>query len=61
MSLDTAALLQAIKDVRNIDIASGGIENDEVAQRLADAIETFVKSGDVIVLGGSSSGTYKVT
>ena len=61
MALDTAALLQAIKDIRNIDIDSGEIENDQIAQRLVDAIENFVKSGDVIISGGSSSGTYKVT
>lgn len=61
MALDNVGLLQAIKDLRNIDISSGDKENDELAEALVDAIETYVKSGDVVVSGGSSSGTYKVT
>mgnify|MGYP000530719746 CR=1 FL=1 len=61
MALNKTALQQAIKDLRNIGIEDGDIDNDEIAQRLANAIEAFVKSGDVIVSGGSSSGVYKVT
>tara|TARA_R110000851_G_scaffold326382_1_gene494996 strand:+ start:691 stop:876 length:186 start_codon:yes stop_codon:yes gene_type:complete len=61
MSLDKTTLVQAIKDLRNIDTSNGGIENDDLANALADAIEVFVGSGDVIVNTGSSSGTYKVT
>lgn len=61
MALDVAGLVQAIKDIRNIDVDSGEINNDQFAQALADAIDDFVKSGDVVIAGGSSSGTYKVT
>tara|TARA_R110000782_G_scaffold75562_8_gene150814 strand:- start:16896 stop:17081 length:186 start_codon:yes stop_codon:yes gene_type:complete len=61
MSLDKATLVQAIKDIRNIDTSNGGIENDDLANALADAIEVFVGSGDVVVNTGSSAGTYKVT
>lgn len=60
MALDKATLVQAIKDLRNIDINSGEIENDELANALADAIDTYVKSGSVNVTGGSSAGTYPV-
>tara|TARA_R110000851_G_scaffold119532_2_gene247382 strand:+ start:1561 stop:1746 length:186 start_codon:yes stop_codon:yes gene_type:complete len=61
MALDKVTLVQAIKDLRNIDTSNGGIENDDLANALADAIEVFVMSGDVVVATGSSSGTYKVT
>lgn len=61
MALDKATLVQAIKDLRNIDIISGGIENDNLSDALADAIEAFVVSGDVVISSGSSSGSYKVT
>jgi len=60
MALDKATLVQAIKDIRNIDTSNGGIENDDLANALADAIEVFVGSGDVVVNTGSSAGTYKV-
>ena len=61
MALDKAALVQAIKDFRNIDTQSQPLSNDLLAEALADAIETYVKSGDVVISGGSSSGSYKVT
>lgn len=61
MALDKASLVVALKAISNIDVNSGEIDNDAVMQAFADAIDTFVKSGDVIVSGGSSSGTYKVT
>ena len=61
MALDRAGLVQAIKDLRNIEINTGDKENDELSEVLATAIETYVKSGDVVVATGSSSGSYKVT
>lgn len=61
MALDKSSLEQAIKDLRNIDVNSGEITNDQLAALLATAIDDFVKSGDVIVSSGSSAGTYKVT
>ena len=60
MALDKTSLIQAIKNLRNIDTDSGGIENDQLAEQLADAIEDYVKSGDVVIPSGSSSGSYKV-
>jgi molybdopterin biosynthesis enzyme len=61
MALDKAGLVQAIQNLRNIEINTGDKENDELSEVLATAIETYVKSGDVVVSSGSSSGTYKVT
>ena len=61
MALDTAALLLAIKALRDIDVDNGEIDNDQMAQALTDAIDDFVKSGDVLIGGGSSAGSYKVT
>lgn len=61
MALDKATLIEDIKAIRDIDISDGEKANDEMVQVLADAIEKYVKSGDVLVSGGSSSGTYKVT
>ena len=61
MALDKAALIIAIQDIKNIDYSSGAIENDLLAAALADAIEAYVESGEVIVATGSSAGTYKVT
>lgn len=61
MPLNKPALEQAIKDIRNIDVDNGEITNDELAQRLADAIDSYVRTGDVIIGGGSSAGLYKVT
>lgn len=61
MALDKAGLVSALKAIRNIDISGGDLENDEVMQAFADAIDIFVKSGDVVVAGGSSAGSYKVT
>jgi glycerol kinase len=61
MALDKSGLVVALKAIRNIDISGGDLENDEVMQAFADAIDIFVKSGDVVVSGGSSAGSYKVT
>ena len=61
MPLNKPSLEQAIKDIRNIDVDNGEITNDELAQRLAEAIDAYVRTGDVIVSGGSSAGLYKVT
>lgn len=33
----------------------------QMAQALADAIDNYVKTGEVVVSGGSSAGTYPVT
>jgi len=60
MALDKQVLVDAIRDLRNIDIDSGGIENDQIADRLAEAIDQYVKGGEVIITGGSSAGTYPV-
>lgn len=61
MALDVIILTNAIKAIRNVDVSQGEKANDEMAQILAEAIEDFVKSGDVVINSGSSSGTYKVT
>lgn len=63
MSLDKTTLVQAIKALRDIEVQDGAgtSEHDQAANVLADAIEVFVKSGDVVIAVGSSSGTYKVT
>lgn len=60
MALDVNLLADAIKAIRNVDVSQGDKANDEMAQILAEAIDSFVKSGDVIVSSGSSAGTYKV-
>ena len=59
MALADAALLQAILDFSNLD-PSGDQDNTQVAQALATAIQNYVKTGTVIIAGGSSSGTYPV-
>ncbi|APC44452.1 hypothetical protein [Pseudoalteromonas phage PH357] len=61
MALDVNILTEAIKAIRNVDVSQGEKANDEMAQILAEAIEAFVKSGDVVIASGSSAGTYKVT
>tara|TARA_R110002153_G_scaffold53726_4_gene149575 strand:+ start:3383 stop:3568 length:186 start_codon:yes stop_codon:yes gene_type:complete len=61
MALDVTVLAQAIKDIRNIDHTSGEKTNDELAELLAQAIVDQIKLGDVVIAGGSSSGSYKVT
>lgn len=61
MALDKAILTEAIKAIRNVDVSNGEKANDEMAEILATAIDDFIKSGDVVISGGSSSGSYKVT
>ena len=61
MALDVNILTEAIKAIRNVDVSQGEKANDEMAQILAEAIEDFVKSGDVVIASGSSAGTHKVT
>lgn len=61
MALDVNILTEAIKAIRNVDVSQGEKANDEMAQILAEAIEDFVKSGDVVIASGSSAGSYKVT
>lgn len=61
MALDVNILTEAIKAIRNVDVSQGEKANDEMAQMLAEAIEDFVKSGDVVIASGSSAGSYKVT
>ena len=61
MALDKAILTEAIKAIRNVDVSSGEKANDEMAEILATAIDDFIKSGDVVIASGSSSGSYKVT
>ncbi len=61
MALDVDVLAQDIADIKNIVHSGGGIDNTELSQLLAKAIIKQIKLGDVIVAGGSSAGTYKVT
>lgn len=61
MALDKAILTEAIKAIRNVDVSNGEKANDEMAEILATAIDDFIKSGDVVIASGSSSGSYKVT
>lgn len=62
MALVKQTLIDDLKALINaIDVNSGEITNDDVIVALATAIDTYIKTGDVIVAGGSSSGTYKVT
>ena len=61
MALDKTSLVASPKAIRDIDVDGGDLDNDQVMQAFADARDTFVKSGDVTIAGGSSSGTYGVT
>lgn len=63
MALNANTLKGLIKSkVDAINDDNGGISNDAVLQALADAIVEHIKaSADVIVTGGSSAGTYKVS
>ncbi len=63
MALVVSTLTEAIKAIRNIDVDNGAIDNDDMARMLAEAIDAYIKSGEVIVVGGGSySGTVaKVT
>lgn len=60
MPMVKATLVQALRDLRNIEINTGDKENDELSDALATAIDDYIRSGDVIVGSGSSSGSYKV-
>ena len=59
MALLDAALVQAIKDLSTLD-PSADENNDQVANALALAIQTYVKTGTVVVPSGTGGGTYPV-
>lgn len=60
MALDKQKLINDLAAIENIDISQGETSTEQLRDVIANAIEAYVKSGDVIVSGGSSSGTYKV-
>jgi hypothetical protein len=54
MPLNKAKLIQDIKDIKNLPNNNGESNTDAAIQKLADAIEAYVKSGDV--QGASATG-----
>lgn len=62
MALSAATLKSLMKTkVDDITRDAGSITNDDALQALADAIIEHIKAdAQVVVTGGSSSGTYKV-
>lgn len=63
MALSASTLANLIKQqVDAIDFESGEITNDQVTQAVAQAIvEHITSDAEVVISGGSSSGTYQVT
>lgn len=63
MALDANRLASAIRSaVNSIDVNNGEITNEDVITALASAIINEITSnGQVVVTGGSSSGTYPIT
>ena len=61
MALDKQKLINDLAAIEDIDVSQGETSTEQLRQIIASAIEAYVKSGDVVVSGGSSSGTYKVT
>jgi len=63
MALNASTLKGLIKSkVDAINDDNGGISNDAVLQALADAIVEHIKAdAAVVIAGGSSAGSYKVT
>jgi len=63
MALNASTLKGLIKSkVDAINDDNGGISNDAVLQALADAIVEHIKpDAAVVIAGGSSAGSYKVT
>lgn len=44
-----------------IDVSSGEKANTEVIAAMATAIDNYIKTATVTVVGGSSAGTFPVT
>lgn len=61
MALDKAGLITALENFLTYTQEDPVKTPNEVATELADAIDTYTKTGQVIVSGGSSAGTYPVT
>jgi len=63
MALNATALKNAIKSaIDSIDAENGEISNDALLEATASAIIDHIKNnGQVIIAGGSSSGTYSIT
>lgn len=60
MALNKQQLIDDLAAIEDIDVSDGEKATLELREKLADAIEAYVKSGDILVSGGSSSGSYKV-
>lgn len=62
MALNASTLKSLMKSsIDSINVENGEVTNDQVLQALADAIINHITSdAQVLVTGGSSSGTYKV-
>ena len=62
MALNATDLKNAIKAaIDNIDAENGAISNDALLEATSSAIIDHIKdNAEVIVTGGSSSGTYSV-
>lgn len=61
MALDKAGLITALEAFLTYPTDDPLKTPNEVATQLADAIDTYTKTGLVVVAGGSSSGSYPVT
>lgn len=59
MSLADADLVQAIKNLSNLD-PSQDTNNDQVANAFALAIQAYIKTGTVTVPSGTAGGTFSV-
>jgi hypothetical protein len=60
MALVPATLAAAIEAIRTIDIENGAIDNSQAALMLAEAIDAYIKTGTVVVSGGSPAGAYVI-
>jgi hypothetical protein len=60
MALVPATLAAAIEAIRTINIENGAIDNSQAASMLAEAIDAYIKTGTVVVSGGSSAGAYVI-
>ncbi len=63
MALDSSRLANAIKSaVDAIDVNNGKVDNTQAIEAIANAIvNEITANAEVIVSGGSSAGTYKVS
>ena len=62
MALSASTLASLIKSkVATIDFENGAIDNNDIANKIAEAIvEHITSSAQVVVTSGSSAGTYGV-